>query len=141
MAKSTIEIAALGTQITVDGNTAPAVPILTTTMAALHIWVTSVSGTSPTLQLYLEGSVGKTEAVLFSEIPYSISMPTSGTSTEPTAVANGRDIAGTGGGGEIIAAGRYMALFPHLPYPYVRLAWKVGGTSPDFLLGAWLLGA
>ncbi len=139
MAKDKIEIVAAGNVITVDGNTSPAAPVLTLTMLALLLDITALSGTTPLLFAYLEGSHDK--AGPFVEIPYDLSTDSTGTATEGTQRQNARDVVGAGTGDAIDAIGQYTAIYKHVPYRYVRLAWNLTGTTPSFTWGAWLSGA
>lgn len=101
--------------------------LTTATMAIVYLSVTSVSGTAPTLGVWMEGSF---DQVLWFEIPCDLSLVNTGTGAQVTGVANKRNI---NGDTLLAAAAECTGIYKHLPAQYARIAWAIGGSStPTF---------
>jgi len=106
--------------------------INTLTMAALNLDVTAVSGTTPVLDLFLQGSDDDTE--WFDVVADSV-IETANAAAEGTVTTNARDIADG-----VTAVVKATAIYKHLPYRYVRIKWIISGTTPSFTFSAVLVG-
>jgi hypothetical protein len=93
--------------VTHDGNTAD-IDISTFSALEIELKVTSVSGTSPTLSVYIEG---KFEA------------------------ANDYKVLASQTG--ITSTGTWFFTVNPLVFRYIRVRWLVGGTSPSFTFGVY----
>jgi len=92
---------------TASGNTAD-IDISHYRNLDILIDVTSVSGTTPTLDIYIEGKF--------------------------TAVGKYYPIASQTG---ITATGTWPLQLRNIPYRYIRVRWVIGGTSPSFTFGVY----
>jgi len=92
---------------TASGNTGD-IDILHYRNLDILIDVTSVSGTSPTLDVYIDGKFA--------------------------AVGKHYPIASVTG---ITATGQWLLQLRNIPYRYIRVRWVIGGTSPSFTFGVY----
>jgi len=115
--------------ITADGPSGTQVPVTTGTMLAVTLEVEgAVTGTSPTLAVWLQHSTDKEE---WFDVPAPLAMKSDAAGANVTAVANKRNV----NGDTLMSASgeKHTAVYPHLPAGYVRSNWKIGGTStPTF---------
>ena len=133
MAADRIEILESGEQ-NASGNSG-AVNLKTATMAMLTVNVSSVSGTSPQLDVWLQGSDdgGTTWYDLVADQALQTKSDDAAGGTVRT---NVRDVVDAKTSTD---AERFMAIYKHLPTDKVRLRWKISGTSPAFTFGARLV--
>lgn len=102
----------------------------TITMAMVSVKVTAESGTTPTLDVLLQGTPD--EGITWYDIPFDVVLKSLAAEV-PTAVpAREIDI------GE--ETGEFIGLIRHLPYKTVRAAWELGGTTPNYTFSARLSG-
>jgi hypothetical protein len=130
MTATTIELLAAGSVLTATGQgTSKAVP--TITMAALAVNLIAFSGSGATFTAWLEGLIVGTS---WCQIPYDWRIKSSAAATDITS--------GTAGNRNAVnvetATSIWLAVYKHLPFDYVRLAYVISGTSPNVTLGAWL---
>jgi len=124
-------LASAGQTATANGA-AFSVPSLT--QCAVFVDVTTVTGTTPTMQVWLQSS--SDGATTWFDLPYVARMTdNSGSATEgsggaqPSAGAvGGRNINGTT---NITAASKYAATYSIFS-DYIRVRWFIGGTTPNF---------
>jgi len=104
--KASMTLLASGTRTSSD-NTSD-IDILYYRNLDILIDVTAVSGTSPTLDVYIDGKF--------------------------TAVGKYYPIASQTG---ITATGQWLLQLRNIPYRYIRVRWAIGGTSPSFTFGVY----
>lgn len=130
MSQRSIELSASAVQ-SASGNSA-AVHVPTITMADITLDITAKTGTSPTLELWLQAS--HQEAGPWFDVPYDQQLTHTGTGTDTTANTNKRNINGTSAANDV---SQHMARYKHLPAAYYRIAWAIGGTAgPTFTFSA-----
>ncbi|HET6373017.1 MAG TPA: hypothetical protein VFG76_06905 [Candidatus Polarisedimenticolia bacterium] len=103
-------------------------------MAVVSIDITAVSGTTPVFSPYLQGT--NDDGTTWFDIPYDSQLTTVAPATaDQTAAKDKRNIANA-----VTAVGKHIAIYKHLPYKKVRLAWAISGTTPSFTFSAVLSG-
>ena len=115
--------------ITADGPSGTQVPIPTATMMDVTLEVEgAVSGTSPTLHVWLQTSTDKEE--WFDE-PLPAALKSDAAGANVSAVVDKRNI---NGDTAMSAQGeKHKAKYPHIAAGWVRANWKIGGTAtPTF---------
>lgn len=99
------------------------IPLPTVTMLAVGIDITAESGTAPTLSAWLVGS--DDGGVTWYDIPYTLRMKSNASGTDITADTNQRNIADV----EADTTARIVAIYSHLPFRDIALAYIVGGSA------------
>lgn len=133
MAASRMEMLASAKQVA-SGNSA-AFPVPTLTMAAIGVDVTAVEGTSPQLDLWLEGSTDG--GTTWFELVADQVLKSSGVAAANTVSANARDIVEAKTSTD---AEKFIGVYKHLPVDTVRVHWTISGTSPGFTFAVDLVG-
>ncbi|HEY3175669.1 MAG TPA: hypothetical protein VGK94_07905 [Candidatus Polarisedimenticolia bacterium] len=123
--------------------------IPTLTMAAVTVDVTAKSGTgTPTLSVWLQGKVMFNGVEIWVDIPYDVLLvhEMSPTTADQAAITPSEDVVTTARGRNIVNVytgtppARFTAIYKHLSYLAVRLAWAISGTTPSFTFAAALSG-
>ncbi len=93
--------------------------------------ITAASGTTPALDIYLQGS--DDGGTTWYDIPYDLALTTNAAAADLTATAQKRNINGTAA---VAAAGKHVAIYKEIPTDTVRLRWVISGTTPSFTFSA-----
>jgi len=118
-----------------SGNSA-AFPVPTMSMLMVGVDITLVSGTTPTLGIWLQGS--DDGGTTWYDLPYDLQMTSFNAAADVTAFTARRNI-----NGSALAAviSKHVAIYQELPTDTVRLAWIIGGTAtPTFTFSASAVG-
>lgn len=109
-------------------------PIPTITMAAVLLDITAGSGTITDFTAWLQGSDDEEDwfDIVADQVMNSTAVAAGGTVT-----TNDRDIVD---GKSTTTAEKFMAVYKHLPFKYVRFAWALAGTTPSLTFDAVLIG-
>jgi len=133
---------------TANGNSV-AVPNIT--QMTVIVDVTAASGTSPTLEVFLQASCDG--GVTWADLPYLMRMTDNNTSAtegkggfQPDAstaaaspVENAKAGRNINGQTTISAVARFLATYREFP-DYVRARWVIGGTTPSFTFSVKAVG-
>ncbi len=123
--------------ITSSGNT-PVSAIPTNTSGEVKIFVTTVSGTTPQMDLWLESCQDTAGSNCAPVLATTVSKdPTTITASNPTVTTNARDIIDAK---TSTTAEMFTAAYQVLPTKYIRLRYIVSGTTPSFTLAAYYNG-
>lgn len=109
------------------------VKVPTLSMLMVGVDITAVSGTTPTLAVWLQTS--DDGGTTWYDTPADLIMASSSGSTDVTATTNKRNIAN-----DTAVVGQHVAIFKHLPSDYVRVKYDLGGTSPDYTFSVKAVG-
>jgi len=104
-------------------------------MAVVTLDITAVSGTTPTLDVWLQGY--DRFAKQWFDVPYDQALTSASAAADLAATANRRNINGTA---SATAVSQHVAVYKHLPFEKVRLQWKIGGSTPSFTFSAGISG-
>lgn len=118
---------------TASGNSEP-FAAGTINMLAVSVDVTVVSGSTPTLTVFLQASLD--DKTSWYDFPFDMAMPGAAGATNITADVNKRNIVD-----ESVALGGRVAIYKHLPPAHLRLKYMIAGGSPDFTFSAHIAGA
>jgi len=132
-ASQRFEMVASAAQIS-TGNSA-AFPVPTMSMLMVAVDITAVSGTTPTMGIYLQ--VSDDGGTTWFDMPYDLQLTFAAAAADVTAFTARRNI-----NGSALAAGtaKYLAIYKEIPGDTVRLAWVIGGTTPSFTFSASAVG-
>jgi hypothetical protein len=115
-----------------DGQGA-AKEVPTITMATVSLRVTAKSGTTPLLDVQLEGS--DDDEVTWQTIPVDLTLETA--TTPPTVATNQRNVHGA----QISdATGTWVGVIKHLTHKKVRAAYQISGGTPSYTFAMRLSG-
>lgn len=104
-------------------------------MAAIGVDVTAVEGTSPQLDLWLEGSTDG--GTTWFELVADQVLKSSGVAAGNSPATNVRDIVDAK---TTTTPEKFLGLFKHLACDVVRVHWAISGTSPGFTFAVDLVG-
>ncbi len=128
MARFNAELLA-ATTVTASGVGGTEVPITTGSMATVGLKVTNAGGTTPTLNVFLEGY--DTHLADWVAVPVDLRLVTDETAAEPAAEVSRINARNIGQAADITADGTWIAVYKHLPFDKVRAAWVVGGGGGE----------
>ena len=97
--------------------------------------VTAGSGTSPTLDLWLQGS--DDGGTTWYDLVADQVLPTADAAASGTVTTSARDIVDNK---TTTTAESFVAVYKSIPTDRIRLKWKIGGTSPEFTLSVSAVG-
>ena len=123
--------------IAADGPSGTEVPITTASMLAVTLETEgTVTGTSPTLDAWLQHSTDKEE---WFDMPANLAMPSSSLAANVSAAVNKRNV---NGDNSMEAQGeKHTAIYSHVPAGWIRANWKIGGTAGPTFNGVKMKGA
>ena len=115
---------------TATGNSG-AIQIPTFSQMLVGVDVTAVSGTTPAMDIYLQGS--DDGGTTWYDMPYDLQMTTAAAPADIDANETRRNINGTAAAA---ATGKHLAIYKEIPTDTVRLRWVISGTTPSFTFSA-----
>jgi len=119
--------------LTASGSSSDGFRVPVMTMAMLAVNISAVSGSSPLMSLWLQGSDDGGDT--WYDIPYDIRLETSSAIADVTGTEQKRNVAD-----QENAALQVVAIYKHLPTDYVRPKWIISGTTPVFTTEVKLVG-
>ncbi len=97
--------------------------VQTGTMGILSLEEITVTGTTPKMDAYLQGS--DDDGTIWYDLPADQILKTDASAPGEPVLLNSRNVNGPS---SMIAAGKWVAIYKHLPSKHVRLAWVISGT-------------
>jgi hypothetical protein len=119
--------------LTASGNTA-AFKLSTATNVVVSVNVTAISGTSPFLDLWVQGS--SDGGATWYDYPATETLVSANAASAGVIASVSRDIVNNITTG---ATGQYIGLYKGIATNSIRLRWIVSGTTPSFTLSAWFV--
>ncbi len=134
MAARDIELHASAAENGIASGGSRSIPTLT--MAVVSVDITAGAGTGLAFSVWLQGS--NDGGTTWFDIPYDqkANTPAAGTA-DVTASTNKRNIVDAK---STTSAEKFQAVYKHLAFQMVRLAWAITGTTPSFTFSAFLSG-